>query len=521
MSDAQAGHTPDKGTAQLGHHHEETIEPMTLGLTPSSADALELAEPAPNDSTAPAATPSAVSGAVKTIRRKASAWPMWVLGLVIMIDQVDQNIVRGAQNRIAEDLHLSNTEIGILLSCFILVNGLVSVPAGYLADRWHRTRTIGHTVIAWSGITALTAAAPNYGVLVGIRSALGFGQAVTEPSCASLLADYYPMEERGLAFSVQQVLVFLGFGLGLALGGIVSAALGWRWAFLIVGTPGVLIAIAVYRLREPQRGEADRLHLGLDAAGDDEVTITTGLLDEGVGTFLKELLLGLRADMRTILSIPTMRYALVGVSALLFSITAVGAALPPFYERNLGVHPGVAESYVGAILVLGGIPGVLLGGRLADRFATRIKGARMAIPAYCVLAGQSVFVLSYLKLPLAPTFALQVLGAFIISLAVPALRAGLSDAVPANLRGAGFGAFNLVSVLLGQAAASVIVFTLADLFGGDLRTALLVVSPPVFLGGIIFLRARNHLDEDAAKIFQAIVTAMQDQQAREAAKNDA
>jgi MFS family permease len=141
----------------------------------------------------------------------------------------------------------------------------------------------------------------------------------------------------------------------------------------------------------------------------------------------------------------------------------------------------------------------------------------MAIPAYCVLAGQTVFVLSYLKLPLAPTFALQVLGAFIISLAVPALRAGLSDAVPANLRGAGFGAFNLVSVILGQAAAAVIVFTLADIFGDNLRTALLVVSPPVFIGGLIFLKAKDHMDEDSAKIFQAIMTAMQEQQAKEAA----
>jgi MFS family permease len=200
----------------------------------------------------------------------------------------------------------------------------------------------------------------------------------------------------------------------------------------------------------------------------------------------------------------------------LFSITAVGAALPPFYERNLGVKPGLAEGYVGAILVLGGIPGVLLGGRLADKLANRIKGARMAIPAYCLLVGEAVFVLSYMKLPLAPTFVLQTFGAFIMALAVPALRAGLTDAVPANLRGAGFGAFNLVSVLLGQAAAAVIVFTIADIFGDNLRTALLVVSPPVFIGGLIFLRAKDHMDEDAAKIFQAIMTAMQEQQAREA-----
>lgn len=445
--------------------------------------------------------------------RPQSNGPMWILGFVIMIDQVDQNIVRGAQNEIARDLALSDTQIGILLSCFVLVNGLISVPAGYLADRWNRTRTIGHTVIGWSAITAMTAAAPNYGGLIAVRSALGFGQAITEPSTASLLADYYPLERRGLAFSIQQVLVFLGFGIGLAGGGIVSATLGWRWAFVIVGTPGVLIALFVYRLREPERGEADRLSLGL--AADAGEAKPPGLLTEGVGVFARELVSGLRADMRTIMAIPTMRYALVGVSALLFSITAVGAALPPFYERNLGVRPGAAESFVGAILVLGGIPGVLLGGRLADRYAARIRGARMAIPAYCLIAGQAVFVLSYLKLPLAPTFIFQVVGAFIISLAVPALRAGLSDAVPANLRGAGFGAFNLVSVILGQAAAAVIVFTLADLFDDNLRTALLIVSPPVFLGGLVFLKARDHMDEDAAKIFSAILNALQEKQAKE------
>jgi hypothetical protein len=69
---------------------------------------------------------------------------------------------------------------------------------------------------------------------------------------------------------------------------------------------------------------------------------------------------------------------------------------------------------------------------------------------------------------------------------------------------------------MGQALAAVIVFTLADIFGNNLRTALLCVSPPVFVGGLIFLRARNHLDEDAAKIFEAIMRAIQEQQAKEA-----
>ena len=445
-------------------------------------------------------------------------WPMWVLGLVIMIDQVDQNIVRGAQNEIARDLALSDTQVGLLLSCFVLVNGLISVPAGYLADRWNRTRTIGHTVIGWSGITAVTAAAPNYAVAhrhpVRPRVRPGDHRAVDGQS---LLADYYPLEKRGKAFSVQQVLVFLGFGIGLAGGGIVSATLGWRWSFLIVGTPGVVIAFFVYQLREPHRGEADRLSMGLSDGGSEPRAprphgrgaraVHQGPRSPGCGPTCGRSCRSRRCATPS--------------SACRRCCSRSPPSAPPSRRSTSatsGSKPGKAESFVGAILVLGGIPGVLLGGRLADRYATRIKGARMAIPAYCVLAGQTVFVLSYLKLPLAPTFALQALGAFIISLAVPALRAGLSDAVPANLRGAGFGAFNLVSVILGQAAAAIIVFTIADIFGDNLRTALLVVSPPVFIGGLIFLRAKDHMDEDAAKIFQAIMTAMQEQQAREAAE---
>ncbi len=447
---------------------------------------------------------------------RPSKYPMWILGLVIMIDQIDQNIVRGVASDLQKDLGLSDFQIGVLLSAFVLVNGLVSVPAGYLADRFIRTRTVGHTVVAWSGITALTAAMPNFASLVAVRGALGFGQAITEPCCASLLADYYPAENRGEAFSIQQVLSFVGFGLGIGLGGAIATAFGWRVAFLLVGTPGVLIAFFVYRLREPKRGAADRKQAG-HAFDDEHQHESLPIFEHGVRRFFTDMIDGLKADMRTIWQITTMKYALIGVSTLLFTITAAGAALPRFYENQLGVGSGKAEGYVGALVILGGIPGILLGGRLADRYATRIRGARMAIPAFCILGGNALFVASYIPgLSLGPVFVLELVGFFITVMSIPSLRAGLSDAVPAHLRGAGFGAFNLVSVILGQAMASTVVFTLAGAYGHNFRTALIIVSPPVFVGALVLLKARDHLDEDAAKIFEAIVKAMQEQQERDA-----
>ncbi len=441
---------------------------------------------------------------------------MWVLGLVIMIDQVDQNLLRGVQTDLQKDLHLSDFQIGLLLSAFIFVNGLISVPAGYLADRFRRNRTVGHTIVAWSALSAGTAVMPNYASLVAVRGALGFGQAITEPACASLLADYYPAEERGLAFSIQQSLLFVGFGLGVALGGAIASQWGWRAAFPIVSLPGMLIAIAAYRLHEPRRGAADMAHVGVEA-GDGEVDHPP-MFEHGLRRFMSDMLSGLKADLRTIWSITTMKYALVGVSTLLFTVTAIGAGLPKFYEEQLHQTSTKATSLVGLLVILGGIPGVLLGGRVADRFATRIKGARMAIPAYCLLGGNALFVLSWLpKLPLGAVFLLELVGFFITVMSIPSLRAGLSDAVPAHLRGAGFGAFNLVSVVFGQAAASIIVFTLAGAFDNNIRTAFFICSPPVFIGALVLLKARDHLDEDAAKIFEAIVKAMQEQQERDAA----
>lgn len=476
-------------------HLEETLSPATLGATPSSTD------------TGPQ-VPATV---------KISNWPMWALGLILFIDQVDQSIVRGMIPELKAEFGVGDFGIGLLTSAFIIVNGVITLPAGYLADRWHRSRTIGHTVLGWSGITALGAVAPNYGVLLGLRAALGFGQAITEPAAASLIADYYPLDRRGRAFAIQQVMLIMGIGVGVGLGGFAASQWGWQSGFLIAGAPGLLVAVVAYRLREPGRGEADRIHVGATGASvAADVTQAASPLADGFGPFLRDMWVGLKADLRTIAAIPTMRYSLVGVAALQFSVFAISSWLPQFYERQLGVDAEHAEGWFTLLIIGGGVPGILLGGRLADRYANRIKGARVAIPAYCILVGTTFFTLSYIPgISFAGAFALELVGIFVLVMSIPALRAGLTDALPANLRGAGFGAFNIVTVLLGAAMAPLLVSALSDIFDENLRTAFLIVTPPVYVGSWVLLKARDHLDRDAAKIFEAIVKAMQEQQERE------
>jgi MFS family permease len=109
---------------------------------------------------------------------------------------------------------------------------------------------------------------------------------------------------------------------------------------------------------------------------------------------------------------------------------------------------------------------------------------------------------------------LETVGVFVATLSLPALRAGAGDAMPANLRGAGFAAFSLISIVGGSALAPPLLGALSD--ATNLRVAFLICMPPVFLGGLILMRARKHLDEDVGKVLMAVQRAYQEQQALEA-----
>jgi MFS family permease len=454
---------------------------------------------------------------------------MWVLGLVVLVDEIDKNIVRGLIDPLKDHFGVGDFGIGVLLSLQLLFNGVITVPAGYLADRWNRTRAIGTTVIAWSAVTAAGAGAATFAMLVGLRSLLGFGQAVTEPSAASLIGDHYPPQRRGKAFSVQLAMLFVGSGVGVALGGALGQTVGWRWALVVVALPGLLVAAAVFQLREPKRGTADLIAaLGggeIEHADDSDRAATAGLFREGFGAFLRTMVSGLAADMRTILRIRTMRYSLVGIATLLFTVTAISAWMAQYYIRHLHVAEGAGEAWFMALAVLGGVPGIIVGGRVADQWAPKLTGGRLALPAVFLFIGTGFFTTSYLIRPsgytlaaVLPAFGLQVAGMFVVSMAVPGLRAGLTDALPAHLRGTGFGAFNLVAVVCGQAAAPFVVSAISSAYDENLRVAFLVVQPLSFVGAALLFRARKFLDGDMQKIMLAVLTAVQEENDRLAAE---
>ena len=327
----------------------------------------------------PAAPVTGEEAARSARRMVVTNWPMWVVGFTLFIDGMDQYIVRGSSNQIKAAFGVGDTAIGLLFSAFILVNGIVTLPAGYLADRWNRTRAMAVTIALWSVISALGGVVPTtaFGLLVVIRASLGFGQAVTDPSGSSVIADYYGTERRGRAFSIQQCLSYVGLGMGLAIGGALGPLFdgkGWRLAFFVSLFPGLVVAYLCWRLPEPSRGSADRAHVShsdeMELADDDGPP----LFPQGFGHFLGDMVDGLRRDVGTILRIPTMRYALVGVSTVGFVVTAVATWMPNFYENQLHLTQQAANGTFGALAILGGIPGTIIGGRIADDGCTGSSG---------------------------------------------------------------------------------------------------------------------------------------------------
>ncbi len=424
-----------------------------------------------------------------------SAGPLVVLSLVNLVDQTDTNILRGVLPFIEDEFNASDFQLGALGFAFVFINALATIPAGWLADRVRRTRLIGYTLFSWSGLSALSALAGGYVQLFAARASLGFGQAIDDPASTSLLADYYPAEVRGRVFSIQQVMNFIGGGIGLALGAFVGEEFGWRWAFIVVGMPGSLVGFLVLRLREPQRGEAE----GVIAPPEPEVKVPVRELARSAWS-------GLRTDLKMIFGIRTMRFVLVGVSALLFTVAGVGYWLAVYHDRYSGLTEKEAAGVAAGVLALAGVIGTIYGGRVTDKVYGVSPAGRITQVSNAILICAGTFAISF-AVPLVPVrLGLQFIGVLSIASAFPGLRASMMDVTPVQARGVSSSAFALTSTLFGTALAPPFVGLLSDLTG-SLVAAFYIVMPPVIIGSLILRKAKDTIVDDAAAILSSMAAA--------------
>jgi len=182
-----------------------------------------------------------------------------VLVLAYTFNFIDRTIISTIGQAIKEDLALTDTELGLLGGlAFAVFYTLLGIPIARLAERFNRVNIIAAATAVWSLFTALCGMAQNYWQLMVMRVGVGVGEAGLSPPAHSLISDLYPPEKRATALSIYSLGIPLGVMFGAAAGGWIAEHLSWRYAFLLVGLPGLLVAVAVKVLvREPPRGRWD------------------------------------------------------------------------------------------------------------------------------------------------------------------------------------------------------------------------------------------------------------------------
>src|SRR3954466_11999790 len=216
------------------------------------------------------------SSEMPPIRVSRYGWyALLVLVLVYVVNFVDRQIISILAQDIKADLHLQDAQIGFLYgTAFAVFYALFGIPLGRLADSWYRGRLIAIGLGLWATLTALSGFATSFAMLATARIGVGIGEASASPAAYSMISDYFPKEKRATALSIYSAGLYIGGGLRPPVGGLVSSRwnaawthaadaplglVGWQAAFLLVGIPGLLLALWVLTLREPQRGASDGL----------------------------------------------------------------------------------------------------------------------------------------------------------------------------------------------------------------------------------------------------------------------
>ena len=391
--------------------------------------------------------------------------PLILLTAVLAVDQADRYLLSSVFPLLKDDFGLSDGQLGSLSAAFLLVATVGAVPFGVLVDRTVRTRVAAWGAALWSVAMLATGLATSYGGLFLSRMGLGVAESSYTPASFSLLTDYYPVEERSRVLGIYQVGSVLGF-LGLPIGGLIATHWGWRAAFDLYGLAGFIVAMLVWRLREPPRGEADGMRVAEVAT---EPRSQFAVMPAGQA-------------FRYVLRTPSVTISLLTNALAVFFTSGLGIWATTFLVRyhHLSLTKATAAT---SLLAVGAIIGMLWGGRLGDRLVARGRPAgRVEIAAASQIAGVVLLVPAFAVNSTALMLVLFALGAVTLTMPNAPLAALRADVIHPDLRGR---AAAVQSVLYAGAAAAspLVVGLVSDSIG--LRGSLLVVLPLMGAGGVL------------------------------------
>jgi MFS family permease len=257
-----------------------------------------------------------------------------------LLNYIDRYILPGEISLIQREFHATDQQMGALTTALFFFYMFTAPATGWLGDRFRRKPLIIGGAVLWSLATLGTAWVHDYWTLYIRHALVGVGEATFGIFAPAVLADFYPERDRNRILSIFYLAIPVGAALGYVAGGELGSLWGWRAPFLICAVPGLVIA-ALYGWIgcEPERGSSDHVKPTLS-----------------------------RTSFRGLFSNPAYLTGTFGLAMLTFAMGGISAWVPEFLRRSAGLSVGNASQVVGAITVIDGIAGTLIGGWLAQRW---------------------------------------------------------------------------------------------------------------------------------------------------------
>ncbi|MET3528201.1 spinster family MFS transporter [Phenylobacterium koreense] len=317
---------------------------------------------------------------------------LWLLVLAYTFNFIDRTIISTIGQAIKVDLKLTDTQLGLLGGlAFALLYTALGIPIARVAERGSRVNIITIAIVIWSGFTALCGMAHSFVQLMLFRVGVGVGEAGLSPPAHSLISDYFEPRKRASALSIYSFGIPLGSMIGAVAGGWIAQNLSWRMAFMLVGLPGVIVAILIkVFVKEPPRGYSDRL-IAQQAA---DAPMTEG--DE-TAPAVHTKPPSVWEVAKRIFGRWGFFHMVAGVTLASFAGYGVGQYSAPYFIRNFGLDLATVGIIFGLIGGLSSGAGTLLGGFLTD-FAARKSGRWYAlVPAIGLLIACPLYILVYVQ----------------------------------------------------------------------------------------------------------------------------
>ena len=423
-----------------------------------------------------------MSGDPARITAATRRYALVMLAIVYMFNFIDRQILAILLPAIRAEFQVSDAWLGFLTGpAFAMFYIILGIPVARYADRHNRRNLIAFAVALWSAMTALSGLAANFVQLALARVGVGIGEAGCSPPAHSMIADLYPPEQRSTAMGVYTVGISAGVMLAYLAGGWVAHNIGWREALLIVGLPGILLALIVrVTVVEPPRGHSEDRQASTDKPP----------------AFLDVL--------RFISHRPAFLHMTVGAGLSSFVGYSVINFLPSFLVRTHGMDVATLGLWLGPILGIAGGAGFFFGGYLADHFGKQSRKKALYFISATVLFTALPYAAMFLTESWLLCMVLFVIPAVTANVYLAPVLAQAQSLVALRMRAVASALalliINAIGLLCGPWVTGILSTVLEPSFGAEsIRYSLLIVTSLVLPGAAFhYALAGRHIDADLA-----------------------